>query len=133
MVEELRTLERSRTWAFHAPGCSLIDTRALARCKRARLLWELFQPFVPREKPLKRFVHRRTVSTHRAQAAVLMKCSVCERCVVALLLGFFLFASSALAHRLDEYLQATLVTIEHGEVLFQINLTPGVEVADKVL
>jgi hypothetical protein len=41
--------------------------------------------------------------------------------------------SPALAHRLDEYLQATLVVIEPGEVRLQINLTPGVAVADRVL
>jgi hypothetical protein len=39
----------------------------------------------------------------------------------------------ALAHRLDEYLQATLVAIEPGRILLQITLTPGVEVAGKVL
>jgi hypothetical protein len=49
------------------------------------------------------------------------------------LLGVLILPPSALAHRLDEYLQATLVTIDPGEVRLQINLTPGVEVADKVL
>jgi hypothetical protein len=39
----------------------------------------------------------------------------------------------AFAHRLDEYLQATLVAISPGEIRLQINLTPGVAVADKVL
>jgi hypothetical protein len=37
------------------------------------------------------------------------------------------------AHRLDEFLQATLVTIEPDRVRLQINLTPGVAVAEKVL
>ena len=41
--------------------------------------------------------------------------------------------SSASAHVLDEYLQATLVVIEPGEIRLKINLTPGVEIADKVL
>ena len=50
-----------------------------------------------------------------------------------LLLGLLLLPSPALAHRLDEYLQATLVAIEPSQVRLQINLTPGVEVADKVL
>jgi hypothetical protein len=54
-------------------------------------------------------------------------------CRVGLLLGLLLLPLFARAHRLDEYLQATLVTIEPGEVRLQINLTPGVEVADKVL
>jgi len=50
-----------------------------------------------------------------------------------LLLGLVALPSIGLAHRLDEYLQATLVTIEPGEVRLQINLTPGVAVAEKVL
>ena len=55
------------------------------------------------------------------------------RCLVGLLSGLFAFPSATLAHRLDEYLQATLVTIEPGEVRLQINLTPGVAVAEQVL
>lgn len=52
---------------------------------------------------------------------------------VLLLVGFFVLPSTSLAHRLDEYLQATLVTIEPGEIRLQINLTPGVAVAEQVL
>jgi hypothetical protein len=52
---------------------------------------------------------------------------------LGLLLGLIVLPSSALAHRLDEYLQATLVTIDPGEVRLQINLTPGVAVAERVL
>src|SRR5258707_1157601 len=37
------------------------------------------------------------------------------------------------AHVLDEYLQSTLVAIEPGDIRLKINLTPGVEIADKVL
>ena len=37
------------------------------------------------------------------------------------------------AHQLDEYLQATLVAIEPGEIRFRINLTPGVAVAEQIL
>src|SRR5579862_2598883 len=59
-----------------------------------------------------------------------LKCSACRLCM---LLGVIAFSSTALAHRLDEYLQATLVTIDPVEIRFQINLTPGVEVADEVL
>lgn len=40
---------------------------------------------------------------------------------------------SAAAHRVDEYLQATLVIIEPGSIRLEINLTPGVEVASQVL
>jgi hypothetical protein len=39
----------------------------------------------------------------------------------------------ARAHVLDEYLQATLVCIEPGDIRLKMNLTPGVEIADKVL
>ncbi len=37
------------------------------------------------------------------------------------------------AHRLDEYLQATLVAIEPGRLRLEIDLTPGVAVAGQVL
>lgn len=50
-----------------------------------------------------------------------------------LLLGLLTWPSTSLAHRLDEYLQATLVSIEPGELSLQINLTPGVDVAEQVL
>jgi len=49
------------------------------------------------------------------------------------MLVLIVFASTAGAHVLDEYLQAMLVSIEPGEIRLQINLTIGVEVADKVL
>lgn len=55
------------------------------------------------------------------------------RCLLWLLLGLIALPSTSLAHRLDEYLQATLVTIQPGEVRLQINLTPGVAVAKQVL
>ncbi|MEO5912891.1 MAG: hypothetical protein ABIS50_01575 [Luteolibacter sp.] len=48
-------------------------------------------------------------------------------------LGFLAFPSVASAHRLDEYLQATLVDIEPPNIRLQINLTPGVAVAGQVL
>ncbi len=50
-----------------------------------------------------------------------------------LLAALLAFPSAASAHRLDEYLQATLVAIEPSEIRLQINLTPGVAVADQVL
>jgi hypothetical protein len=52
---------------------------------------------------------------------------------LGLLLGVVVLSSTGLAHRLDEYLQATLVTIEPSEIRLQINLTPGVAVAERVL
>lgn len=50
-----------------------------------------------------------------------------------LFLIFFALPSTVFGHRLDEYLQATLVVIEPQHVRLQINLTPGVAVADQVL
>ena len=52
---------------------------------------------------------------------------------LGLLLALVALPATGLAHRLDEYLQATLVTIEPNQVRLQINLTPGVAVADRVL
>ena len=51
----------------------------------------------------------------------------------ALLLACCILPSSLSAHRLDEYLQATIVSIEPGDIRNQINLTPGVAVAERVL
>lgn len=50
-----------------------------------------------------------------------------------LLVAFIALPSVSLAHRLDEYLQATLVSIAPNEVRLHINLTPGVAVAQRVL
>jgi hypothetical protein len=54
-------------------------------------------------------------------------------CGLALVLALLAFPSAVLAHRDDQYLQATLVAIEPGSVRLQINLTPGVAVAEQVL
>lgn len=43
------------------------------------------------------------------------------------------FSGAGMAHRLDEYLQATTITLEHDKVLFHMRLTPGVDVADQVI
>jgi len=50
-----------------------------------------------------------------------------------LALAVLFLPSAVFAHQLDEYLQATLVTVEPGGIRLQINLTPGVAVAEKVL
>jgi hypothetical protein len=42
-------------------------------------------------------------------------------------------ASNVLAHRLDEYLQATRVSVTRDRVDLSIDLTPGVTIADQVL
>ena len=49
------------------------------------------------------------------------------------LLALVALPSTALAHRLDEYLQATVVRIEPETVGLSIHLTPGIEAADDVL
>ena len=54
------------------------------------------------------------------------------RCL-PVLLALLGFPSAVFAHRLDEYLQATLVTIEPDSVRLQMNLTPGVSIAEQVL
>jgi hypothetical protein len=50
-----------------------------------------------------------------------------------LLLALLAVPSTVFAHRLDEYLQATLVAIEPDDLRLQINLTPGVAIADQLL
>jgi hypothetical protein len=52
---------------------------------------------------------------------------------LTLLLALLSLPSAAFAHRDDQYLQATLVVIEPSGVRLQINLTPGVAVAEQVL
>lgn len=51
----------------------------------------------------------------------------------ALIAGFILLTTAAWAHRLDEYLQATRVSLASNRVEIAIALTPGVAVANKVL
>ena len=41
--------------------------------------------------------------------------------------------NEALAHRLDEYLQATLIALDPHEVRLEMSLTPGVQVASAIL
>ena len=50
-----------------------------------------------------------------------------------LLLALLVLPSAVMAHRLDEYLQATLVAVEPGGVRLEMYLTPGVAVADEIL
>ncbi len=54
-------------------------------------------------------------------------------CRLSLLLALLALPSAVLAHRDDQYLQATLVAIEPSGVRLHINLTPGVAVAEQVL
>jgi len=52
---------------------------------------------------------------------------------LSLLLVWSAWPHTALAHRLDEYLQATLVAVEPDGIRLRIDLTPGVTVAGDVL
>jgi len=54
-------------------------------------------------------------------------------CRLPLLIALLALPSAALAHRDDQYLQATLAAIEPSGVRLQINLTPGVAVAEQVI
>jgi hypothetical protein len=55
------------------------------------------------------------------------------RTFFSLLLALLLLPSAVFAHRDDQYLQATLVAIEPSGVRLQVNLTPGVAVAEQML
>jgi hypothetical protein len=52
---------------------------------------------------------------------------------LAVLALWLVLPAGARAHRLDEYLQASRLGIERGRVSVEIDLTPGVAVADDVL
>jgi hypothetical protein len=54
------------------------------------------------------------------------------RCVT-LLLSLLALPATVFAHRDDEYLQAILVAIEPAGVKLEMNLTPGIEVAEQVI
>ena len=54
-------------------------------------------------------------------------------CRLPLLLALLAFPSAVFAHRDDQYLQAMLVAIEPSGVRMQINLTPGIAVAEQVI
>ncbi|MGH7872033.1 MAG: hypothetical protein ACREQO_07405 [Candidatus Binatia bacterium] len=54
-------------------------------------------------------------------------------CPLPLLLALLTLPSAVFAHRDDQYLQATIVAIEPNGVRLQINLTPGMAVAEQVL
>jgi len=60
-----------------------------------------------------------------------------QGCVRALLAGLAIagvgFPLAAEAHRLDEYLQATRISIELDRIGLEMNLTPGAAVADNVI
>jgi hypothetical protein len=55
------------------------------------------------------------------------------RLAVAIVLFAMMLAGGASAHRLDEYLQATLIGVTRNGVDLEINLTPGVAVLPAVM
>jgi hypothetical protein len=54
-------------------------------------------------------------------------------CRLPMLVALLALPSAVCAHRDDQYLQATLVVIEPNGVRLQINLTPGMAVAEEVI
>jgi hypothetical protein len=50
-----------------------------------------------------------------------------------IMIAFIAGPLTACGHVLDEYLQATLVVIDPGDIRLKINLTPGVEIAEEIL
>jgi len=49
------------------------------------------------------------------------------------LLVVLVFAANSWAHRLDEYLQATRISVDTDRIVLSLDLTPGVAVADSLL
>ncbi|HEY7116836.1 MAG TPA: hypothetical protein VH475_09630 [Tepidisphaeraceae bacterium] len=56
-----------------------------------------------------------------------------RRAALVLLVAVVALPGTAWAHVLDEYLQATLVDIAPDDIRLEINLTPGVDVAEPIL
>lgn len=52
---------------------------------------------------------------------------------IQVLLAMLALPTGLLAHQLDEYAQSTLVAVESGRIWVELNLTPGVAVADQLL
>src|SRR5438132_8629712 len=55
-----------------------------------------------------------------------------QKALFALTGIFLIFAQSASAHRLDEYLQATRLSLASNQIGVEIDLTPGVDVAPMI-
>jgi hypothetical protein len=53
--------------------------------------------------------------------------------VLAVACAWLAAAAGLNAHQLDEYVQATLVSIEKGRVTLEVKLTPGVDIAPQVV
>jgi hypothetical protein len=56
-----------------------------------------------------------------------------RRLLLCLAVFIVVFPGVAGAHRLDEYLQATRISIESGRIGVEMNLTPGADVAESVI
>ncbi len=55
-----------------------------------------------------------------------------KKCYLTFMI-YLMLLPSALAHRLNEYLEATTINFWNGKVLLELRLTPGVDVADEIL
>ena len=53
--------------------------------------------------------------------------------IAALSIGLLLFGSVAFGHRLDEYLQATTISLDKNRIQAQIRLTPGIAVSSYMM
>jgi len=56
-----------------------------------------------------------------------------RRSAVAAFWATLIGACPASAHRLDEYLQATVIDLGRDHVMLRLRLTPGVDVADRII
>ncbi len=65
-------------------------------------------------------------NTRRAAATKLNIAAIIAACT-------FVFAPAALAHRIDEYLQATVFTLQADRVQASMRLIPGILVAPSVI
>lgn len=55
------------------------------------------------------------------------------RPAASVVVAVLLLAAPSQAHRLDEYLQATRITVEPDRIALQVRLTPGMSLADEVI
>ncbi len=75
----------------------------------------------------------RTVQRFNGSTIQRFNDSAIQTGLLGCLLLVLVFASNAVAHRLDELLQATRVLVATNRIDVAIDLTPGVAVADQVL
>src|SRR5262245_37322723 len=90
------------------------------------------RPAAPGRRPDKAHPHDLSRSNERLRSKM-VEAVTSAVCRLPLLLASLAVPSAVFAHRDDQYLQATLVTIEPSGIRLQINLTPGVAIAEQVI